>query len=76
MPGYIGTEKDEVISDYRKLRLNQADMGKDYGKYLEEVKDDDILFKDKLPIDMILSPIIKKKNKYPSLGTFLKAVFN
>lgn len=76
MPGYIGTEKDEVISDYRKLRLNQADMGKDYEKYLEEVKDDDILFKDKLPIDMIWSPIIKKKNKYPSLGKFLKAVLS
>ena len=76
MQEFIGAEKDEVISEFRSLRLNKADFGEDYKKYLIQCADENLLFKDKLPIDQVWAPIIKQKIKYPSLGKFLKAVLS
>ena len=76
MPQFIKEENDDVISQLRSLRLNKSDFDKEkYDKYLKEVKDDSIPFKDIDGIDELWSPIIRNQ-KYASLGRFLKAVLS
>ena len=73
MSNFIKEEEiDSIVSEIRRLQMNNKDLGEDFKEYCEQKKDNKLLFKDLMRIDRVWSPVIKSE-KYCHLAKLLKA---